>query len=50
VVKSDWMRDEVARIYKVPVEKIRVVHPGTTTWLKEVFQSYQDSIKGGQSP
>lgn len=44
--KSEWMRDEIVRIHKVPVEKIRVVLPNTDLWIKEVLDSYK-AVAGG---
>ena len=44
--KSEWMRDEIIRIYKVPAEKIRVVLPNTGSWIKEVLDLY-DTVAGG---
>ena len=49
VVKSELMRDEVARIYKVPVDKIRVVHPDKPAWIREVLNGYQETLMGGQA-
>jgi len=39
-VKSEWMRDEIGRIYNVPKEKIKVVTPNTDYWIKEVLEMY----------
>ncbi len=38
--KSEWMRDEIVRIYNVPKEKIKVVTPNTDSWIKEVLELY----------
>jgi glycosyltransferase involved in cell wall biosynthesis len=46
LVKSDWMRDEVARIYKVPVEKIKVISPRSAHWIKSILETYK-SVGGG---
>jgi glycosyltransferase involved in cell wall biosynthesis len=45
-VKSEWMRDEVVRIYKVPKEKIVVISPTSNSWIKEILKLY-DSVTGG---
>jgi len=45
-VKSEWMRDEIVRIYKVPVEKISVVLPNSTSWIKEVLALYNAAAGG----
>lgn len=39
-VKSEWMKDEIVRIYKVPPEKIAVIPETTEDWIKEVLQVY----------
>jgi glycosyltransferase involved in cell wall biosynthesis len=46
IVKSTWMRDEVVRIYKVPVEKIRVISPGSDKWIDEIMSEYVQ-VTGG---
>ena len=43
LVKSTWMRDEIARIYKVPTDKIRVIQPKSMDWIKEVLEIYRNS-------
>jgi len=39
-VKSEWMKDEVNRIYQVPKEKIAVIPSGTENWISEVLKVY----------
>lgn len=46
IVKSEWMRDEVIRIYKVPKDKIKVIPPKSTTWMKTILETYK-SVAGG---
>lgn len=46
IVKSTWMRDEVVRIYKVPVEKIRVVSPSSDKWIDETIGEYERVVGG----
>ncbi len=41
IVKSEWMRDEVSRVYKVPLEKVKVIQPKSTAWIKEVLEAYK---------
>ena len=46
-VKSEWMREEIVRIYKVPKEKITVI--STTPepkWIKDVLKTY-NAVAGG---
>jgi len=45
-VKTDWMQDEIMRIYKVPKEKIAIVEPTTSSWIKKVIEVYE-SVAGG---
>jgi glycosyltransferase involved in cell wall biosynthesis len=49
IVKSEWMRDEVVRIYKVPRDKIRVVAPRSKAWMKDILETYK-SVAGGVVP
>ncbi len=39
-VKSEWMRDDIIRIYRVPKEKIKVVSPSADSWMKDVLELY----------
>jgi glycosyltransferase involved in cell wall biosynthesis len=47
VVKSEWMRDEIYRLYKVPLEKIRVIQPKSANWIKSILEVYQNVVGGG---
>lgn len=47
-VKSEWMRDEIVRIYNVPKDKIKVISPSETTWIKDVLKLYK-TVAGGAS-
>lgn len=47
-VKSDWMREEIARIHNVPEEKIKVVSSSADSWIKDVLKLYK-SVVGGAS-
>jgi len=46
LVKSDWMKDEISRIYRVPIEKIRVISPNLARWMKDILETYRD-VAGG---
>lgn len=48
-VKSEWMRDEIVRIYYVPTEKIHVVQPNSNSWVKEVLAVYAAAAGGVNS-
>ncbi|HVO37074.1 MAG TPA: glycosyltransferase family 4 protein [Candidatus Acidoferrum sp.] len=49
LVKSDWMRDEVVRVYKVPTEKIGVIPKESATWIKDVLETYRNVAGGAVS-
>jgi glycosyltransferase involved in cell wall biosynthesis len=40
-VKSEWMKNEVFRIYKVPLEKMKVISFATDRGVKEVLELYK---------
>lgn len=44
--KSEWMRDEIVRVYKVPREKITVVSPNTDSRVQNVLGLYA-AVAGG---
>ncbi len=41
IVKSEWMRDETIRMYKVPIDKIEVISPKSATWMKNILETYK---------
>jgi hypothetical protein len=46
LAKSDWMKDEISRIYRVPVEKTRVISPNVARSMKDILETYSD-VAGG---
>lgn len=45
--KSEWMREEIIRVYKVPKEKITVISTATESkWIKDVLKTY-NAVAGG---
>ncbi len=44
-VKSQWMKEEVMRIYKVPVDKITVISTEPTVWIKEMLALYSSIME-----
>lgn len=44
LVKSDWMRNETIRIYKVPPEKVKIVPFQPSSMAKEVLENYRDVL------
>jgi glycogen(starch) synthase len=49
-VKSEWMRDEIMRIYKTPKEKIQVVLPSAGSWIPDVMKVYAETAGGAKKP
>lgn len=45
-VKSEWMKEEVTRIYKVPKEKIDVLSTDSPDWVKDVIKVYNATVGG----
>jgi len=45
-VKSEWMRDEVVRIYKVPKEKIVMVSSTQSSWTQDILKLYSGVVGG----
>jgi glycosyltransferase involved in cell wall biosynthesis len=43
-VKSEWMRDEVIRIYNVPEEKIIVISADQDSWVKDIIKLYKTTV------
>jgi len=48
LVKSEWMKEEVRRIYKTPLEKIDIVLPHSPAWIDEILITYRKAL--GISP
>jgi glycosyltransferase involved in cell wall biosynthesis len=49
-VKSEWMKDEVIRLYNVPPDKISVISPESETWINDIMKFYYtigDAKKNG---
>ncbi len=46
--KSDWMKNEITRIYQVPKERITVVSPSSISWVKNVMKVYSEAASGGR--
>lgn len=49
IAKSEWMKDEVYRIYNVPPEKVKVVSSKSANWANKILEMYKD-IVGGANP
>jgi hypothetical protein len=45
VVKSDWMKQEVERNFKSPLEKVDVVSPNSADWIEGILGVYEKSVK-----
>jgi glycosyltransferase involved in cell wall biosynthesis len=48
-VKSEWMKDELVRVYKVPEDKITVISTDPSTWSKEVLKLYQSVAEANKN-
>jgi hypothetical protein len=48
--KSDWMKNEIIRIYNVPIEKITVLSPSAKSWVKDVVGVYKSAVGGEAKP
>jgi hypothetical protein len=48
-VKSEWMRDEIVRIYNVPAEKVKVVLPNQSSWIQEILELHNAAAGGSNS-
>jgi len=46
IVKSEWMRDEAFRLYKVPLEKVKVISPKSANWIKNILETYNIIARG----
>ncbi len=49
IVKSNWMREEVMRQYRVPHSKIKVVKPDSEKWLQDIMKTYGGVASTGRS-
>jgi len=49
VVKSEWMRDEAFRLHRAPIEKMNVIPPGSTGWMKGILAVYKNTAEAGAS-
>jgi glycogen synthase len=47
-VKSQWMKEEITRIYKVPKEKIIVISTEPESWIKNVLETYHKAAGGAK--
>jgi glycosyltransferase involved in cell wall biosynthesis len=44
--KSEYMQNEIIRLYKVPKEKIKIITPNTNNWVKNVLEAYKTATTG----
>jgi glycogen(starch) synthase len=49
IVKSEWMRDEAVRLYKVPPGKVRIISPDSKSWIEDTLETYKNVAGGGSS-
>jgi glycogen synthase len=48
--KSEWMQNEIIRLYQVPKEKIAVISPWTAFLVKDVLNVYKAASGGSAKP
>jgi hypothetical protein len=48
-VKSEWMKEEIMRIYKVPKEKISVLSTDPDSRINEVLKGYNNALGAKQA-
>lgn len=48
--KSDWMKNEISRIYQVPKDKITVVSSNAGRWVNDVMGVYSSALGGEVKP
>ena len=41
LVKSEWMQNEVSRLYKVPLQKVKVIPPKSANWIQNILETYK---------
>lgn len=46
--KSDWMQEEIARIYKTPKEKVQVILPTAKKWINDIMKVYAETSGGAK--
>ena len=46
--KSEWMANEIMRIYKTPKDKVQVVSPSAGTWTTDVMKVYAETAGGAR--
>ena len=47
LVKSEWMKSETCRLYKVPHEKVNVIPPTSKNWFRNILDTYENAVGGG---
>jgi glycogen(starch) synthase len=50
IAKSDWMQDEILRLYKVPTEKIAVISQKPSSRVKDILKVYNEVSGGTDKP
>ena len=41
LVKSEWMREEIIKTYKVPADKIKMIPPKSANWMSQILATYR---------
>ena len=49
LVKSEWMRDEIVRTYRVSMDKIKVIRPKSANWIEDILETYRNPWAGAST-
>jgi hypothetical protein len=41
--KSEWMRDEIMKIYRVPKEKVKILSQNANGWMADILKLYAET-------
>jgi glycogen(starch) synthase len=47
-VKSEYMQNEIIKIYKVPPEKIKIIDPNNSLWVGNKIERYEMIVEGAE--
>jgi glycogen synthase len=50
MAKSEWMRNEIIRVYKTPKEKIQVILSSSSDWVTDVLSVYAAAAGDAKKP
>jgi hypothetical protein len=47
-VNSEWMKEEIIRIYNIPKEKIVCISTEPELWIKNILENYKEAVGGAK--